>query len=71
MKTNLKIKYLQTNDERKYKKDLVSILKKLEIKYEMINPDSFQSNEKVERLNQTLKEYIKVMLYQMNMLKFF
>ena len=58
-------------NEKEYKKDLILILKKLEVKYEIINPNSSQSNEKAKWLNWILKEYIKVMLYQMNILKFF
>ena len=59
------------NDKKKYKEDLIFILKKLEVKHEIINPNSSQSNEKAKWLNWILKEYIKVMLYQMNILKFF
>ena len=59
------------NDEKEYEEDLTSVFKKLEVKHEIINPDSPQSNEKAERLNRTLEEYVRVMLYQANMLKSF
>ena len=71
MKIDLKIKYLRTNDGKEYEKDLTSILKKLEVKHETINPNSSQSNEKAERLNRTFEEHVRVMLYQANMPKSF
>ena len=71
MKTNLKIKYLQMNDGKEYEEDLTFVLKELKVKHETINPNSPQSNEKAERLNRTLEEHVRVMLYQANILKSF
>lgn len=54
MKTDLKIKYLQINDEKEYEEDFTFIFKELRVKYEIINSHSFLSNEKTEHLNQIL-----------------
>ena len=59
------------NDGKEYEEDLTSVLKELEVKYETASPDSSQSNGKAERLNRTLEEYVRVMLYQANMPKSF
>ena len=69
--TDLKIKYLRTDDGKEYEGDLTPVLKELGVKHETTSPDSPQSNGKAEQLNRTLKEYVKVMLYQANMLKSF
>ena len=45
------IKYLQINNVKKYKKDLISILKKLRIEHEIAISNSSQSNRKAEYLN--------------------
>ena len=71
METDLKIKYLWIDNEKEYEEDLTSVLKELRVKHETINPDSLQSNGKAERLNRTLEEYVRAMLYQANMLKSF
>ena len=66
MKINLKIKYLRRNDEKEYKRNFISILKKLRIKYKITNLYSSQSNEKIKFLNWILQEYIKMIFYQVN-----
>ena len=71
MEIDLKIKYLWTDDDKKYEEDLTSVLKELGVKHESTSPHSSQSNRKAERLNQTLEEHARAMLYQANMLKSF
>ena len=43
----------------------------MSIKHELINPHSSQSNDKAERLNRILNEYVRAMLFQANMSKSF
>lgn len=69
--TDLKIKYLRTDCGREYEGDLTPVLKELGVKHETTSPDSPQSNGKAERLNRTLEEHARAMLYQANMPKSF
>lgn len=65
--TGLKIKCLQTDEGGEYQGYLTSILQTLGIKYETTPPRTPQLNGKAERLNCTLNEAVRAMLYQANM----
>jgi len=65
--TDLKIKYLRTDGGGEYQGELTPVLKELGIKHEPTSPHSPQSNGKAERLNRTLNNYARAMLYQANM----
>ena len=69
--TDLKIKYLRTDGGGEYQRNLTPTLDKLGVKHEPTSPHSPQSNGKAERLNRTLKEFGRAMLYQANMPKSF
>ena len=69
--TELKIKYLHTDNGGEYEGHLAPVLKEMGIKHESTTPYSSSSNGKAERLNQTLQEHIRSMLYQANMPKSF
>jgi len=69
--TDLKIKYLCTDGCKEYEGNLTPVLKELGVTHEPTSPHSPQSNGKAERLNYTLEEYTRAMLYQANMLKAF
>jgi transposase InsO family protein len=69
--SELKIKYLRTDGGGEYQGELTPLLKELGIKHEPTSPHSPQSNGKAERLNRTLNEHVRAMLYQANMLKSF
>src|SRR5271156_2346809 len=69
--TELKIKFLRTDDGGEYERDLKSILAEMRIQHEPTAPYSPQSNGKAERLNRTLKTFARAMLYQVNLSKSF
>ncbi|TMC17117.1 MAG: transposase family protein, partial [Chloroflexi bacterium] len=69
--TELKIKYLRTDGGGEYEGDLTPVLKEFGVKHEPTSPYSPQSNGKAERLNRTLNNYARAMLYQANMPKSF
>ncbi|TMI78987.1 MAG: transposase family protein, partial [Bacteroidetes bacterium] len=69
--TDLKIKYLRTDGGKEYEGDLTPVLKELGVKHETTSPYSPESNGKAERLNRTLEEHARAMLYQANMPKSF
>ena len=69
--SDLKIKYLRTDGGGEYEGDLTPVLKDLGVKHEPTSPHSPQSNGKAERLNRTLNNYARAMLYQANMPKSF
>jgi reverse transcriptase-like protein/integrase-like protein/Pol polyprotein/LTR polyprotein gag-polypeptide-like protein len=65
--TELKIKYLRTDGGKEYQGDLTPVLKQHGIKHEPTSPHSPQSNGRAERLNRTLENFTRAMLYQANM----
>ena len=69
--SELKIKYLRSDGGREYEGALTPVLKDLGVKHETASPHSPQSDGKAERLNRTLNNYARAMLYQANMLKSF
>src|SRR5437667_8730157 len=69
--TELKIKYLRTDNGGEYAGDLLPLLKEMGIIHEHGQPHSPQSNGKAERLNRTLNKHVRSMLFQANMLKSF
>jgi len=69
--SDLKIKYLRTDGGGEYEGELTPVLKDLGVKHEPTSPHSPQSNGKAERLNRTLNNYARAMLYQANMPKSF
>ena len=69
--SELKIKYLRSDGGREYEGALTPVLKDLGVKHETASPHSPQSDGKAERLNRTLNNYARAMLYQANMPKSF
>ena len=69
--TGLKIKRLRTDESSEYQGYLTPVLQALGIKHETTPPQTPQLNSKAERLNRTLNETVRVMLYQANMLQTF
>src|SRR5437667_10763130 len=69
--TDLKIKYLRTDNGGEYTGDFLPLLKEMGIIHEHGPPHSPQSNGKAERLNRTLNEPVGSMLFQANMPKSF
>jgi len=69
--TDLKVKYLCTDGGEEYQGELTPLLEDLGIKHEPTSPYSLQSNGKAERLNRTLCEHVRAMLFQANMPKSF
>ena len=67
----MRIKYLRIDNGREYAGDLLPLLKEIGIKHEHGPPYSPQSNGKAERLNRTLNEHVRSMLFQANMPKSF
>ena len=69
--TEFKIKYLRTDNGREYEGYLIPLLEEMGIKHETTTPYSSSSNGKAERLNRTLNEHVRAMLFQANMPKSF
>src|SRR5438552_17741692 len=69
--TELKIKYLRIDRGKEYKGCLLLLLKEMGILSEKTPPYSSLSNCKAERLNRTLNEHVRSMLFQVNMPKSF
>src|SRR5436305_6824472 len=69
--SDLKIKYLRTDGGKEYEGDLRPVLKELGVRHQPTSPHSPQSNGKAERLNRTLEEHARAMLFQANMPKSF
>ena len=69
--TELKIKYLRTDNGGEYEGYLTPMLEDMGIKHETTTPYSSPSNGKAERLNRTLNEHVRCMLFQANMPKSF
>src|SRR6266496_3103718 len=69
--TELKIKYLRTDNGGEYEGYLVPMLEHMGIKHETTAPFSSPSNGKAERLNRTLNNHVHAMLFQANMPKSF
>ena len=69
--TELKIKYLRTDNGKEYEGYVTPLLEEMGIKHETTAPFSSQSNGKAERLNRTLNGYVRSMLFQANMPKSF
>ena len=65
--TGLKIKCLRTDEGEEYQGYLTFIIQVLGIKHETTPPHTPQLNGKAERLNCTLNEAVRAMLYQANM----
>jgi transposase InsO family protein len=65
--TELKIKYLRTDNGGEYEGYLTPMLEHMGIKHETTVPFSSPSNGKAERLNRTLNEHVRAMLFQANM----
>ena len=63
----LKIKYLRTDGGGEYEGQLTPLLKSLGITHQVTAPYSPQSNGKAERLNRTLADSVRAMLYHANM----
>jgi hypothetical protein len=63
----LQIQHLRTDGGGEYQGELTPYLKELGITHEPTAPHSPQSNGKAERLNRTLAESVRAMLFQANM----
>ena len=63
----INIQYLRTDGGGEYQKDLTPVLKALGVTHQPTAPYSPQSNGKAERLNRSLIEPVKAMLYYANM----
>jgi len=63
----IKIEYFRTDNGKEYEGYVTPVLNALGIEHQTTAPDSPQSNGKAERLNRTLDEMVRAMLYQGNL----
>ena len=64
---SMKIEYLRTDGGKEYEGYVTPVLEALGIEHHTTAPDSPQSNGRAERLNRTLVEMVRAMLYQANL----
>ena len=58
---------LRTDNGGEYEKELIPVLQSLGVKHQTTAPYTSQSNGKAERLNRTLEEAVRAMLFHANM----
>jgi len=63
----INVESLRTDNGREYEKELISVLQSLGVKHQTTAPYTSQSNGKAERLNRTLEEAVRAMLFYANM----
>jgi transposase InsO family protein len=61
------IEYLRTDGGKEYEGYVMPVLEALGIEHHKTGPDSPQSNGTAERLNRTLDELVRAILYQANL----
>ena len=62
-----KVKIVRTDGGGEYKKELTTYFESMGIQHELTSPYTPQSNGTAERLNRTLNEMVRAMLFQANM----
>ena len=67
LESGYKIKIVRTDGGGEYKKELTTYFESMGIKHELTSPYTPQSNGTAERLNRTLNEMVRAMLFQANM----